>query len=35
MIHGFYWMTGVLDQARALHAEIAAEVRAAFGSVAV
>jgi acetyl esterase len=35
MIHGFYWMTGVLDQARNLHAEIAEEVRAAFGSVAV
>jgi acetyl esterase len=35
MDHGFSWMTGALDQARALHAEIAAEVRAAFGSVAV
>jgi acetyl esterase len=35
MIHGFYWMTGVLDQARRLHDEIAQEVRAAFGPVAV
>ena len=35
MIHGFYWMIGVMDQARDLHAEIAREVRAAFGSVAV
>jgi acetyl esterase len=35
MIHGFYWMTGVLDQAQRLHDEIAREVRAAFGPVAV
>jgi acetyl esterase len=35
MIHGFYWMTGVLDQAQRLHDEIAEEVRSAFGSVAV
>jgi acetyl esterase len=35
MIHAFYWMTGVFEQARALHAEIADEVRSALGSVAV
>jgi acetyl esterase len=29
MIHGFYWMQGVLDQSRRLHEEIASEVRAA------
>jgi acetyl esterase len=29
MIHGFYWMNGVLDQGKRLHDEIATEVRAA------
>ncbi|MBV9922448.1 MAG: alpha/beta hydrolase fold domain-containing protein, partial [Pseudonocardia sp.] len=28
MIHGFYWMQGVVDRARDLHADIAREVRA-------
>ncbi|GAA4672761.1 alpha/beta hydrolase [Pseudonocardia yuanmonensis] len=32
MIHGFYWMQGVLDRSRDLHAEIAREVRAALHS---
>jgi acetyl esterase len=29
MIHGFYWMDGVLEQGKRLHDEIATEVRAA------
>jgi acetyl esterase len=29
MIHGFYWMDGILDQTKRLHEEIATEVRAA------
>jgi len=32
MIHGFYWMQGVLNQSRRLHDEIAREVRAALRS---
>jgi acetyl esterase len=32
MIHGFYWMQGVLNQSRRLHEEIAREVRAALRS---
>lgn len=28
MVHGFYWMQGVVDRARDLHAEVAREVRA-------
>jgi acetyl esterase len=28
MVHGFFWMAGVLDQARALYEEIGKEVRA-------
>jgi acetyl esterase len=31
MIHGFYWMMGVIDDARRLHDEIAGEVEKALG----
>ncbi|MCG7985381.1 MAG: alpha/beta hydrolase [Candidatus Thiodiazotropha lotti] len=31
MIHGFIWMSGIMDQSRALLDEIADEVRTAFG----
>ncbi len=31
MVHGFFWMAGVLDQARALYEEIGKEVRASLG----
>ena len=32
MIHGFFWMSGVLDQARTVMDEVGKEVRAAFGT---
>ena len=32
MIHGFFWMLGVLDQARTVMDEVGKEVRAAFGT---
>ncbi len=32
MIHGFFWMSGVLDQARTVMDEVDKEVRAAFGT---
>jgi hypothetical protein len=32
MVHGFYWMQGVVDRSRELHAEIAREIRAALHS---
>ena len=32
MIHGFFWMLGVLDQARDLMDEVGQEVRQALGS---
>jgi hypothetical protein len=32
MIHGFFWMSGVLDQARAVMDEVGKEARAALGA---
>ena len=31
MIHGFFWMSGIMDQSRALVDEVGKEVRAALG----
>jgi len=31
MIHGFYWMLGAIDDARVLHADIAAAVAGVLG----